>query len=148
MNIGILITKNYNSINFNLYILFFNLASLLLDSLLSYLASADRHTCKCVYLHVLTSNTAAIRFYERRNFRMHTFLPYYYSIQGTPRDGYSYVLYVNGGQPPWTILYPFKKCRICIYFILFIFKCIMQIIYMQRFDNVINQEPVHNVHSW
>ncbi len=81
-------------------------ASLLLDSLLSYLTSGDHFNCKAVYLHVLTTNQTAIRFYERRNFQMHSFLPYYYSIKGTPRDGYSYVLYINGGQPPWTIIYP------------------------------------------
>jgi hypothetical protein len=55
---------------------------------------------------VLTTNTAAIQFYERRHFRQHAFLPYYYSIQGSPRDGYCYVLYINGGAPPWTIAYP------------------------------------------
>ena len=82
---------------------------MLLDNLLSYVTSADRYDCKAVYLHVLTTNNTAIRFYERRNFHMHSFLPYYYSIQGTPRDGYSYVLYINGGQPPWTFIYPFIK---------------------------------------
>lgn len=79
-------------------------ASLLLDSLLSYLTSGDRHCCKAVYLHVLTANATAIRFYERRQFRLHNFLPYYYSIKSTPRDGYSYVLYLNGGQPPMTFM--------------------------------------------
>ena len=82
-------------------------ASLLLDNLLSYLTSSDKHTCKAVYLHVLTTNVTAIHFYERRSFRLHSFLPYYYSIKGSPRDGFSYVLYINGGQPPWTVLYPF-----------------------------------------
>lgn len=37
-------------------------------------------------------------------FRMHTFLPYYYSIKGYCKDGFSYVLYINGGHPPWTLL--------------------------------------------
>ncbi|KAL8601517.1 hypothetical protein ACOMHN_000459 [Nucella lapillus] len=83
------------------------IASLLLDSLLSYLTSKERVGCKAVYLHVLATNTVAIRFYERRNFKPHSFLPFYYSIQGKPRDGYSYVLYINGGQPPWSLIYPF-----------------------------------------
>jgi hypothetical protein len=39
---------------------------------------------------------------------MHNYLPYYYSIKGKPRDGYTYALYINGGQPPWTLIYPFK----------------------------------------
>jgi ribosomal protein S18 acetylase RimI-like enzyme len=83
------------------------LASLLLDNLLSYLTSGEQADCKAVYLHVLTTNVTAIRFYERRNFRVHSCLPYYYSIKGCPHDGYSYVLYVNGGQPPSPFLYPF-----------------------------------------
>lgn len=82
-------------------------ASLLLDNLISYLTSGEHDKCKAIYLHVLTTNAAAIRFYERRNFHLHNYLPYYYSIQGIPQDGYSYVLYINGGQPPWTLIYPF-----------------------------------------
>ncbi|CAL8234324.1 unnamed protein product, partial [Arctogadus glacialis] len=62
--------------------------------------------CQAVYLHVLTTNTNAIRFYENRDFRQHHYLPYYYSIRGVLKDGFTYVLYVNGGHPPWTILYP------------------------------------------
>ena len=84
-------------------------ASLLLDSLLSYLTSKERVSCKAVYLHVLATNTVAIRFYQRRSFHPHSFLPFYYSIQGKPRDGYSYVLYVNGGQPPWSLIYPLLR---------------------------------------
>lgn len=29
---------------------------------------------------------------------MHTFLPYYYSIKGYCKDGFAYVLYINGGN--------------------------------------------------
>ncbi|XP_025099383.1 N-alpha-acetyltransferase 60-like [Pomacea canaliculata] len=86
------------------------IASLLLDSLLSYLTSKEASGCKAVYLHVLATNTVAIRFYERRNFRPHSFLPFYYSIQGKPRDGYSYVLYINGGQPPWSFIDYIAHC--------------------------------------
>jgi len=92
------------------------LASLLLDSLLSYLTSGEQNDCKAVYLHVLTTNTTAIHFYERRNFRVHCCLPYYYSINGCPHDGYSYVLYINGGQPSSPLLYPLETA----YFILLI----------------------------
>ncbi|XP_076458209.1 N-alpha-acetyltransferase 60-like [Babylonia areolata] len=91
------------------------IASLLLDSLLSYLTSKERVGCKAVYLHVLATNTVAIRFYERRNFKPHSFLPFYYSIQGKPRDGYSYVLYVNGGQPPWSLIDYISHCGSLIY---------------------------------
>lgn len=89
------------------FLLFPILGSLLLDSLLSYLTTTERCNCKAAYLHVLSTNQTAIRFYERRNFSAHSYLPYYYSIQGKPRDGYSYVLYINGGKPPWSLLYPF-----------------------------------------
>jgi N-alpha-acetyltransferase 60 len=38
------------------------------------------------------------------NFRFvfHSFLPYYYSIGGKCKDGFTYVAYLNGGHPPWT----------------------------------------------
>jgi len=98
--------------HFNLFkfihtcVYFLVLGSLLLDSLLSYLTTNEHCNCKVAYLHVLSTNQSAIRFYERRNFSAHSYLPYYYSIQGKPRDGYSYVLYFNGGKPPWSLLYP------------------------------------------
>ncbi|XP_072022108.1 N-alpha-acetyltransferase 60-like [Amphiura filiformis] len=80
------------------------IATSLLQSLISYLTSSERANVKAVYLHVLASNTTAIRFYEKHNFRRHEYLPYYYAIKGQPKDGLSYVLYVNGGQPPWTLI--------------------------------------------
>lgn len=86
------------------------IGSLLLDSLLSYLTTKEHFNCKATYLHVLSTNQTAIRFYERRNFGAHSYLPYYYSIQGKPRDGYSYVLYINGGKPPWSLLDYLSHC--------------------------------------
>ncbi|KAI8494751.1 N-alpha-acetyltransferase 60 [Branchiostoma belcheri] len=68
------------------------IASLLLETLLSHLTTSERHNVKAVYLHVLTTNTTAIRFYEHRSFRRHNYLPYYYAIKGVPKDGFSYVL--------------------------------------------------------
>ena len=49
-------------------------------------------------------NSQAIAFYEHRGFRAHLFLPYYYAIKGRRRDGFTYVLYLNGGHPPWSLL--------------------------------------------
>ncbi|XP_046404265.1 N-alpha-acetyltransferase 60 [Ischnura elegans] len=105
------------------------IASLLLDSLVSHLTadpstpptsstsppsphSPPYHipTVKALYLHVLATNSAAIRFYERRNFRLHSFLPLYYSIQGKCKDGFTYVLYINGGHPPWGLIDHVKHC--------------------------------------
>ncbi|KAG7252640.1 hypothetical protein CRUP_001994, partial [Coryphaenoides rupestris] len=80
--------------------------SLLLDSLKEHISTTAQDHCKAVYLHVLTTNSNAIHFYENRDFRQHHYLPYYYSIRGVLKDGFTYVLYINGGHPPWTILYP------------------------------------------
>lgn len=80
------------------------IATLLLDSLLSHLYTPERRKVKAVFLHVLTTNTAAIMFYEQKKFRLHSFLPYYYSIKGKCKDGFMYVLYINGGHPPWTVV--------------------------------------------
>nr|CAD7394421.1 unnamed protein product [Timema cristinae] len=77
------------------------IASLLLDNLIAHLTTVDHVDCKALFLHVLTTNSAAIHFYEHRNFRLHSFLPYYYSIKGKCKDGFTYVLYINGGHPPW-----------------------------------------------
>nr|SVE77202.1 EOG090X0BM0 [Daphnia lumholtzi]SVE78440.1 EOG090X0BM0 [Daphnia lumholtzi] len=84
-------------------------ASLLLDSFLNHVTQSENQTCKAIYLHVLTMNSAAIRFYEKHYFRLHSFLPYYYSVDGKCKDGFTYVLYINGGHPPWGLLYPFLE---------------------------------------
>ncbi|XP_017778050.1 PREDICTED: N-alpha-acetyltransferase 60 [Nicrophorus vespilloides] len=80
------------------------IASLLLDSLIKYLTTNEKKRIKAVFLHVLTTNSAAIMFYESRKFKLHCFLPYYYSIKGRCKDGFTYVLYINGGHPPWTFV--------------------------------------------
>lgn len=110
------------------------IGSLLLDALINYLTTSEKTKVKSIFLHVLTTNQPAILFYEKRRygfdsfvsfhfvctkandisrmafymdifrFRMHTFLPYYYSIKGYCKDGFSYVLYINGGHPPWSLL--------------------------------------------
>lgn len=45
------------------------IASLLLDNLVSHLTSTESQNCKAIFLHVLSSNSSAISFYERKNFR-------------------------------------------------------------------------------
>ena len=57
-------------------------ASFMLGNLLSHLRSGDHRDVRAVYLHVLTTNNAAITFYEHRGFKPHLFLPYYYNIKG------------------------------------------------------------------
>ena len=44
-------------------------ASLLLDSFLNHVTQVENQICKAIYLHVLTMNSAAIRFYEKHYFR-------------------------------------------------------------------------------
>ncbi|XP_069967329.1 N-alpha-acetyltransferase 60 isoform X5 [Bactrocera oleae] len=80
------------------------IGSLLLDSLLNHLTTAERHSVKAIFLHVLTTNQPAIQFYEKRRFHLHSFLPYYYNIRGKGKDGFTYVTYINGGHQPWTLL--------------------------------------------
>ncbi|XP_057603291.1 N-alpha-acetyltransferase 60 isoform X1 [Hippopotamus amphibius kiboko] len=84
------------------------IGSLLLESLKDHISTTAQDHCKAIYLHVLTTNNTAINFYENRDFKQHHYLPYYYSIRGVLKDGFTYVLYINGGHPPWTILYPFS----------------------------------------
>jgi len=80
------------------------IASLLLDQLISHLTSEQFCQVKALYLHVLTTNTQAISFYEHRGFQVHSFLPYYYAIKGKRKDGFTHVLYLNGGHPTWGAL--------------------------------------------
>uniref|UniRef100_T1GN36 N-alpha-acetyltransferase 60 n=1 Tax=Megaselia scalaris TaxID=36166 RepID=T1GN36_MEGSC len=84
------------------------IGSLLLDSLINHLTTAERTSVKAIFLHVLSTNQAAILFYEKRRFHLHSFLPYYYNIRGKGKDGFTYVTYINGGHPPWTLLYPLQ----------------------------------------
>ncbi|KAK5599387.1 N-alpha-acetyltransferase 60 [Crenichthys baileyi] len=72
------------------------IGSLLLDSLKEHISTTAQDHCKAIYLHVLTTNNTAIHFYENRDFRQHHYLPYYYSIRGVLKDGFTYVLYING----------------------------------------------------
>ncbi len=45
------------------------IASLLLDNLITHLTSKEYSSCKAIFLHVLTTNSPAINFYERKRFR-------------------------------------------------------------------------------
>ncbi|QQP54230.1 N-acetyltransferase UNQ2771/PRO7155 -like protein, partial [Caligus rogercresseyi] len=37
--------------------------------------------------------------------------PYYYAIKGKRKDGFTYVLYINGGHPPFTFFdHAFSLC--------------------------------------
>ncbi|XP_066917386.1 N-alpha-acetyltransferase 60-like [Clytia hemisphaerica] len=79
-------------------------ASHLLEAFLLKVQSPENYNCKCVYLHVLASNLDALLFYERQHFKRHKHLPLYYTINNVKMDGYCYVLYVNDGQPPFSLV--------------------------------------------
>uniref|UniRef100_A0A8V0YXP5 N-alpha-acetyltransferase 60 n=1 Tax=Gallus gallus TaxID=9031 RepID=A0A8V0YXP5_CHICK len=66
------------------------IGSLLLESLKDHISTTAQDHCKAIYLHVLTTNNTAINFYENRDFKQHHYLPYYYSIRGVLKDGFTY----------------------------------------------------------
>ena len=74
--------RKYNTLTFFRDFRKNGVASFLLDNLLAHLTSGDNSEVRAVYLHVLTTNSQAISFYEHRGFRPHLFLPYYYNIKG------------------------------------------------------------------
>lgn len=79
------------------------IGSLLLRSLIQYLTNNDMTSgCKAVFLHVLCSNTEAIRFYESQKFVRHKFLPLYYLVGDRCMDAFTYVRYINQGRPQIT----------------------------------------------
>ncbi|XP_070263620.1 N-alpha-acetyltransferase 60-like isoform X1 [Myotis yumanensis] len=86
------------------------IGSLLLESLKQttglkdHISTTAQDHFKAIYLHVLTTNNTAINFHENRDFKQHHYLPYYYSIHGVLKDGFTYIFYINGGHPSWTIL--------------------------------------------
>ncbi|EPQ16257.1 N-acetyltransferase 15 [Myotis brandtii] len=79
---------------------FFSLAAAYTD----HISTTAQDHFKAIYLHVLTTNNTAINFYENRDFKQHHYLPYYYSIHGVLKDGFTFIFYINGGHPSWTIL--------------------------------------------
>ena len=56
--------------------------------------------CKCIYLHVATYNTAAIRLYEAHGFRRARKLEKFYVIDQSLHDAFSLIRYCNGGHRP------------------------------------------------
>ena len=80
------------------------IATILIDKLIDNVQSNPMlEDCRAIYLHVLTTNTSAIRFYRRLNFVCHKLLSDYYLINNCTCDGYLYVLYLNGGRPAKTL---------------------------------------------
>lgn len=75
------------------------------------------HAVKAIYLHVLTTNSAAVRFYEKSRFTRLRTVPYFYEIDNESHDSYLYIFYLNDGHPPSLpylfITYVVQPCRMC-----------------------------------
>lgn len=66
-------------------------------------------SCGTLYLHVLDTNYAAIRFYEKLGFYCVRLIPNYYTIDGKLRHCYLYAKYFHGNTGHLTLLDMLKK---------------------------------------
>uniref|UniRef100_A0A667IIU9 N-alpha-acetyltransferase 60 n=1 Tax=Lynx canadensis TaxID=61383 RepID=A0A667IIU9_LYNCA len=73
-------------------------SSLLLESLKDHISTTAQDHCKAIYLHVLTTNNTAINFYETEDFKQHHYIPYTTPSEASFKDGFTYVLYINGAS--------------------------------------------------
>lgn len=62
--------------------------------------SIESPQCGAIYLHVITYNEAAQRFYEANGFRRLRTLPSYYDIGGQRHDAYLYIRHLNRAMDP------------------------------------------------
>lgn len=65
--------------------------------------------CGGVYLHVITYNDTAIRFYERLGFHRVEEIPDYYDIDGKKYASYLYVKYFHGNRGHRDVLRVFGR---------------------------------------
>ncbi|GBG24963.1 N-alpha-acetyltransferase 60 [Hondaea fermentalgiana] len=71
------------------------------SKLLNYVieTAASNPACGVVYLHVITYNEAALRFYERHGFRRVETLTDFYRIDGRSYDAYLYAKFLGEAKP-------------------------------------------------
>jgi len=74
------------------------LASLLIYKLCQDMAQDKQ--CGAVYLHVITTNKAALGFYANNDFLCIKHLPGFYTIENADYDALIYAHYLNGYHPP------------------------------------------------
>ncbi|CAI4221667.1 unnamed protein product [Auanema sp. JU1783] len=98
------------------------LASRLLNHLLDTIIENPPYP-RAVFLHVLSTNLAAISFYKTNGFIHHDTLLNYYRLESGYGDGFTFVKYTNGARPPMSfntlcrmlgeaVCFPVKKlCR-------------------------------------
>lgn len=131
------------------------IATLLLNNLFGLLTTEEYINCKAVYLHVLTTNFVALRFYERHKFKLIRFMPHYYAIKSYHKNGYLYVLYINGGKPPWTfsdvmqyglsLVCRIQPCKLPFLFANKLWSCAISLVFdVQRRLNVYPSDAADN----
>jgi histone acetyltransferase MCC1 len=68
--------------------------------------------CGAVYLHVITSNRGAIRFYESNDFQRLRELEGYYVIAHQRFNSFLYILYINGASSPHSSWFRYWRCGV------------------------------------
>jgi len=75
------------------------IATILLKKLVEF-CETERPSINAIYLHVLTTNYAAIKFYEKHTFTCVRKLLNYYDLGDHSLDSFIYIMYINEGLPP------------------------------------------------
>ena len=92
------------------------LASSLIEECIQHVVQPDRR-CGAVYLHVITLNHSAIRFYERLGFWRVQEIPDYYTIDGINYNCYLYAKYFHGTFSIIIIIIIARERCVCVSFI-------------------------------
>ena len=107
------------------------LGTVLIKKLLNYLLYSEKD-CGILYLHVITTNVPALKFYQNNDFIKIKEIADFYCIDNINYDAHVYGYYINGYKPP--LLSQFNKFFNYIFFKRF--KCIS--------NNEINDNNNHN----
>ncbi|KAG7010991.1 Histone acetyltransferase MCC1 [Cucurbita argyrosperma subsp. argyrosperma] len=105
LGIGTSFSELYSILFFYTNVMFTNIelpASSLVQKVIKYASSIP--TCRAVYLHVISYNSTAIKFYKKMSFKCLRRLSGFYFINGQHYDSYLFVYYVNGGRSPCSLL--------------------------------------------
>lgn len=81
-------------VNFTTKFIRYGVGSLLVSKCIEY--AMNNKNCGAVYLHVITYNNVALKFYENNNFEYFKELDAFYHIDNVYYSAYLYVYYING----------------------------------------------------
>jgi len=76
----------------------YGIGSILVTKCIEY--AITNKNCGAVYLHVITNNKVALKFYENNNFEYFKEIEDFYNINDRFYNAYLYVYYINGYQGP------------------------------------------------